>query len=320
MTGTTSTRVLIAVCTALALLTTACGNGNGDLEEGSIAQSYDLSGAELTVGSKEFTEQLILGHIARIALEAAGADVDDEIGTVGTGATRGALESGRTDMYWEYTGTAWFEFFGEDEVIDEDTQYEQVSERDLEENDIRWLEPAPFDNTFAIAVRQEFQEETGLETLSDLEGYVAENPDEATFCMGTEFSTRPDGFPGLQELYNFEVPDANVNVLDVGPIYNETATGGACNFGEVFATDGRIAALDLHVLEDDQGYFPVYNPSLTVRNEVYEEWSDIEGLFAEIAQALDMETMQRLNADVDVEGFDPDQVAEDWLREQGFIG
>ncbi len=301
------------------LLATACPD-DAEFEEGSIAENYDLSGADFSVGSKEFTEQLILGQITVIALQAAGASVDDETGTVGTGATRSALEGGRTDMYWEYTGTAWFEFFGEDEVIEEGEQYELVSERDLEENDIRWLEPAPFDNTFAIAVREEYHAETGLETLSDLEDWVPDNVDEATFCMGTEFSTRPDGFPGLQEHYNFEVPDGNINVLDVGPIYSETARGGACNFGEVFATDGRIAALDLVVLDDDQGYFPVYNPSLTVREEIYEEWPDIEGLFAEIAQALDMETMQQLNADVDVEGFDPDEVAENWMREQGFIG
>ena len=109
-------------------------------------------------------------------------------------------------------------------------------------------------------------------------------------------------------------------MLDEGAIYSEVAQRDNCNLGEVFATDGRIAALDLEVLEDDQDFFPAYNPSVTVRDEVYEQYPQLGDMFAEIASRLDTETMQDLNRRVDAEGEFPEEVAEDFLRTEGFIG
>ena len=289
--------------------------------EGSLAQDYDLSGAELTVGSKEFTEQLVLGHIARIALESTGATVEDEIGLAGTAIVREALVAGEIDLYWEYTGTGWITLLGETEPVPgADAQYEAVAERDLEENDIRWLEPAPFDNTYAVAVHESAAEEFDLAQLSDLQRLLDENPDEATFCVASEFVTRDDGLPGMEEHYDIAFPQENLVMLDEGAIYSEVAQRDNCNLGEVFATDGRIAALDLEVLEDDQDFFPAYNPSVTVRDEVYEQYPQLGDMFAEIASRLDTETMQDLNRRVDAEGEFPEEVAEDFLRTEGFIG
>jgi osmoprotectant transport system substrate-binding protein len=311
---------------AAALVLTACGNGNGDDDaaatngEGSIAASYDLSGAEFTVGSKEFTEQLVLGEIARIALENAGATVNDEIGLAGTAIVRQALEAGEIDLYWEYTGTGWITLLGETEpVAGSDEQYDAVAERDLEENGIRWLPPAPFDNTYAIAVHEAAADELDVTTISDVGRLLDEDPDQATFCIASEFATRDDGLPGLEEHYDFSFPEGNLVMLDEGAIYSEVADRTNCNLGEVFATDGRIAFLDLVVLEDDQEFFPVYNPSVTVREETFEEYPDLEELFGEIASRLETETMQELNERVDEGGEFPDEVAEDWLRSEGFI-
>jgi osmoprotectant transport system substrate-binding protein len=321
----TSRRWLAALFVA-ALTTTACEADEVTDDpaepdaEGSIAEDYDLSGAELTVGSKEFTEQLVLGHIARIALENAGASVEDEIGLAGTAIVREALLAGEIDLYWEYTGTGWITHLGETEPVEgAEAQYEAVAERDLEENGIRWIEPGPFDNTYAVAVHESAAEELDLAQLSDLQRLLEENPDDATFCVASEFVTRDDGLPGMEEHYDIEFPEGNLVLLDEGAIYSEVEQRDNCNLGEVFATDGRIAALDLEVLDDDLDFFPAYNPSVTVRDEVYQEYPELGDMFAEIAARLETEIMQDLNARVDAEGEFPEEVAEDFLRTEGFI-
>jgi len=165
-----------------------------------------LDGAEFTVGSKDFDEQLILGYIALALLEDAGATVNDEVNVGGTDTTRAALESGDIDTYWEYNGTAWISFFGEtDPIPDRMEQYEAVAERDLEEAGLVWLDPAPFNNTYGLAMSSEAHEELGTDTISDLVDLIAENPDAATLCVEAEFNVRDDGLPGLEEHYGFQV-------------------------------------------------------------------------------------------------------------------
>ncbi len=320
-------RQVVALLAVVALLGAACGGddngdgggGAGGEEGGSLAQ-FDLSGAELTVGSKEFTEQLILGQITIQALEAAGATVEDETGLVGSDIVREALTSGDIDMYWEYTGTGWITHLGHDDAIpDEQEQYEAVAEEDLESNQIEWLEPAGFNNTYAIATREEAIEEFGVQTLSEFSDFASSNPDEATLCAAAEFLNRNDGLPGLEKAYGFDIPEENIAEVEFGVIFTSVDKGNPCNFGEVFATDGRMAALGLTVLEDDQRFFPSYVPALNVAQDVVEENPDIEGIAAELSAALDTETMTQLNAQVDVDGGFPEQVAQDWLVSEGFI-
>ncbi len=301
------------------LAVAGCGGAGGG--GGGAAGGIDLSDAEFTVGSKEFTEQLILGQITLQALEAAGATVNDQIGLAGTVAARKALESGEIDMYWEYTGTGWITHLGHTKPIpDRQKQFEAVAKEDLEKNDIQWLAPpSPANNTYAMAVRSEAYDKLGVKKLSDFKQLIEENPEEATICVGTEFATRDDGLPGMEKAYGFQFPSENVVKIDEGQIYQETDKGNRCNFGEVFATDGRIAALDLKVIEDDKSFFPIYNPALNVRKEVVKEYPQIEKLFAPIAKKLDTQTLQKLNAQVDVEGQLPEEVAEQWLSDNGFI-
>lgn len=289
-------------------------------DTGSAISGVDLSDVSLTIGSKEFTEQLILGQIAIAALEAAGASTEDETNLGGTVVARQALLSGDIDLYWDYNGTGWIEFLGETEVTsDGDALYEQVKEADLEENGIVWYEPAPLNNTYALAQSEGAAEELGVTNLTEYGELIESSPEDASLCIESEFASRDDGLPGMEEHYGYDVPDNVVTVLDIGPVYQATADRDPCNFGEVFASDGRIAALNLTVLEDDQGFFPPYNPSVTVREETHEEWPQLEELFAEIAGALDLETMQELNARRDVEDEFEDDIARDWLRENGFI-
>lgn len=311
---------VVGLVVVLAVLAVGCGGGGaGGGGEGSIAQNYDLSGEEFTVGSKEFTEQQVLGQITLQALEAAGATVNDQIGLAGSDAARTAMTSGEIDMYWEYLGTAWVSYLGETGNIPGDA-YETVSERDLEENDVRWLEPAPEENSYALATNRQTADEYGLSTLSDLETFIEENPDEATICVGGEFAVRDDGLPGMQEFYGWEFPEDQVNRIQDGLVYDQVANGEQCNFGSVFTTDGRILGLDLVLLDDDQDFFPAYNGALTIRRDVFEQNEQLAELFGPVSELLTTEEMQRLNSQVDVDGLPPEEVAGDFLRDNGFIG
>jgi osmoprotectant transport system substrate-binding protein len=314
---------LIAALVALALGLAACGgddddaNGNG---LGSEAADVDLSGDSFTVGSKEFTEQLILGQMTIQLLDAAGAQATDQTGLEGSVAARRALETGEVDMYWEYTGTAWLTYLGEDEPItDPEVQYDEVATADAE-NQIEWLEATPFDNTYAIAVREDAGDPVdGVETLSDLAALVESDPDEATFCVGQEFASREDGLPGLVDAYDMDIPSENISNVGDAVVYNQVGTGAQCNLGSVFATDGKIAPNNLRVLEDDQQFFAVYNAALNVRAEVLEQTPELTELFDPLAASLDTETMQELNTEVDEAGETPADVARQYLEDNGFL-
>ncbi len=311
--------IAMAGAAVLSLGLAACG---GDDSSGGTVSGDALSGAQITVGSKDFDEQLILGNISKLVLENAGADVTDQINLGGTDAARAALTSGEIDTYWEYNGTAWISFFKETKPIpDRVEQYQVVAERDKKENNLIWLEPAVFNNTYGIAFPSEAGDELGNpETISDLGELAKSDPDKATLCVESEFSTRDDGLPGLEKAYGFDIAKDNTTVLDTALVYTAADKQDPCNFGEVFTSDGRISALDLTVLEDDKGFFPLYNPSPVFTADVYDEYGDeLDKIFNPIAEALDQEAMNGMNEEVSVNLTRPEKVAEDWLKENDFL-
>ncbi len=311
-----------AFVAALAMIATACGDddsGGG----GSGGSSADLSGASFSVGSKEFTEQLILGQITVQVLEDAGAEVDDQTGITGTTNVRKALTSDEIDMYWEYTGTGYAEILGNEVTeapADEQELFDAVAKQDKEENNVDWLALAPANNTYALATSSAAEEEFGVSSLSDYAELANTSPEDATLCAASEFLDRSDGLPGLEKSYAFELPEDSVTEVELGIIFTEVPDQGACNFGEVFATDGRIPANDMVVLDDDENFFVAYNVALTVNGDVLADNPEIEDLFTPIAEKLDTETLQELNSLVDVEGLPAEAVAQQWLEENGFIG
>ncbi|MGI8593441.1 MAG: glycine betaine ABC transporter substrate-binding protein [Solirubrobacteraceae bacterium] len=313
----------MAALAAFMLVIAGCGEDDVGTGKGGSIPADALKGKSITVGSKEFTEQKVLGQLTIQVLKAAGANVKDQTGLAGSVAARKALTSGDIDMYWEYTGTSWLTYLKETKAIpDERKQYEAVAARDLKENKIRWLAPAPSNNTYAFAVKSESYEKLGVKKLSDFATLVAQRPGEASVCVGEEFTARDDGLPGVEKTYGFKF--TKTIKIDEGLIYTETDKGsdkgGKCNFGEVFITDGRIKANDLKIIEDDKAFFPKYNPALNVREEVLKANPQLEAIFAPITAKLDNATLQDINAQVDVEGLTEDEAVQMWLEKEGFIG
>jgi osmoprotectant transport system substrate-binding protein len=313
--------VLLAFLAASALLA-GCGGLSGSgpsAKAGSLAQQVNLEGKSYTVGGKNFDEQLVLCQIAVAALESVNTKVTDRCNVGGTDATRKALLGGDIDLYWEYTGTAWVSFLHEKPIQDSKAQYEAVQQRDLAQNNIVWLQPTPFNNTYAFAVKSERAQQLGLRTLSDMAAYVRSGQP-GNVCIETEYQNRDDGFVGLQRTYTFQVPPDRVRVLQTGAIYQATADQKECLFGEVFTTDGRIPQLGLTVLQDDKLYHPLYNAAPTMRKEVYDRDPNIAKVFAPISAALTNEVMAELNRQKSAQGKPQRQVARDWLAQRGFIG
>ncbi|ANS79310.1 putative permease binding-protein component [Serinicoccus hydrothermalis] len=319
-------RTVGAAAAALAALgLTGCGLGtgggfvpSGELA-GPLADVQPLDDAEIAVGSKNFSEQLLVGKMAVILFKSAGAQVQDYTNIPGSSSTRQALLGDELDMVWEYTGTAWIAYLGEtDPIPDEQEQWQAVKDADAEFG-LTWLPPAPMNNTYGFAMTQESAEELGITKLSEIQDIPEE---ERTFCVESEFNNRNDGFDPMLETYDIPrgdgVPEDNVRLYDTGAIYAATAQGD-CTFGEVFTTDGRIQALDLVVLEDDRDFFPAYNLAPVVQEDVLEQYPQIEQLFAPVSEALTDDVLLELNARIDVDGQEPGQVAFDWLVDEGFI-
>jgi osmoprotectant transport system substrate-binding protein len=287
---------------------------------GSIRPVPELSGVDIAVGSKDFTESHIFGYISEVALTAAGAEVRDMTNIQGSNSARQALLTGDIDISWDYTGTGWISYLGNtDPIPDEREQYEAVRKADLEQNGIVWLPYSAVNNTYAFAVTQQFARANNLKTTSDMVNLVKQDPGKGVFCLETEFVSRQDGFPGVAKAYGFDTRSMQVKVFGTGTIYTATSQGN-CNFGEVFTTDGRILALNLVVLEDDKKFFPQYNASIAMRKDFADAHPKVAEVMAPIVGKLDNDTMRKLNAEVDVDGRDPAVVARDWLAGEGFVG
>ncbi len=317
----TSTRALPALLLTGALTLAACGGDTGTGAGGGESNTdVDLSGVSLSVGSKEFTEQRVLGQVLVQALQAAGADVTDNTNLTGTSVVRQSLESGEIDLYYEYTGTGWITILGETEPVPgAEAQFEAVKEADAE-NGITWFAPAEANNTFAIAANQQAVDEFGVESISDYAEVVNENPEAGRLCSSAEFINRNDGLPGVAETYGFDLPGDQVVQLEPALVYTQVGAGEDCDFAVVFATDGQLVAQDLTVLEDDQDFFPPFNLAVTMNTEVYEANAEAyEELLGQVSDALTDEKLTELNARVDVDGENPERIAEDFLAEVGIL-
>ncbi|MBE1495384.1 osmoprotectant transport system substrate-binding protein [Amycolatopsis lexingtonensis] len=316
-------RTVAAVSALVALLAAGCTIGKdqsgAQVGEGSIKKIDALSGAQIRVSSKEFDEQLLLGQIAAVALQAAGASPQDKTNITGSSNVRQALTSGAVDLYWEYTGTAWISYLKQTKPIaDPQAQYDAVKQADAA-NNVTWWARSPANDTYALAGNPAAIARTGVKTLSDYAALAKRDPAAASTCIGPEFKSRDDGFPGLEKTYGFDLPAPQEHLLNDAVIYPTVGKGDTCGFGEVASTDGRVAGQKLVVLEDDKHFFPTYNPAISIASGVARKYPQLEQVFTPIAAKLDTATLTELNKKVSVDGQKPAEVARDWLKSAGFI-
>lgn len=283
----------------------------------------------IRVGSKQFTESIVLAQLIIKALEGAGFEVNDQTPLGGSDVNRAALISGEIDTYPEYTGTALGNYLINEGVevpegLSQTTQesYEFVRDYDAETNNLVWLEPAPANNTYTFAVTQPFAEENGLETMHDFAEYVS-GGGTVMMATGDEFAQRPDGLAAFESLYGFNLSDDQLLIIAGGsPAQTEQALAEGTNNVNVamaFATDGALSAYNFAVLGDPEGAQPVFQPTPVFRAEVIESSPEIADLLNPVFASLDNETLQELNARVDVDGENPEAVAESYLQEGGFL-
>lgn len=259
------------------------------------------------VGSKNFTESVLLGEIVAQQLERYDVPVVRKLNLGGTIICHQAITAGQLDIYVEYTGTSFAEILRQPVIRNAREVRRHVDSVYQDRWELIWTEPLGFENTFAILVRRRDAEELGIRTISEAVPYARRwRP-----VFGYEFMERVDGYRGLVETYGLEFARPP-STMDLGLTYRALAQGIA-DFTSGNSTDGQIEALDLFQLEDDLRYFPPYEAAPVVRAQVLERYPAVRQALSELGNRIDERTMRRLNAEVDVRHRSVADVARQFL-------
>ncbi len=278
-----------------------------------VAVSCALAGCgpappHVTVASKNFAEQLVLGEIIAQQLEQDGMTVERQLNLGGTLLAHNALTSGAIDLYPEYTGTALMAVLKLPPGHDPKTVFDQVAKEYESKWRLRWLAPLGFNNTFAMTVRGDEARGGSLQSISD----AARRPAPWKMGAGYEFLQRADGFAGLRAAYQLKV-DGDPVTMDLGLLY-QSLMSKQVDMVAANATDGQLSALDVKVLEDDRHYFPPYQCAVVVREEALAREPRLAPSLAKLAGKFDNRTMQRLNHEADTKHRPIADIARDFLR------
>ena len=296
MKKTISTILIIALTLSLALSLSGCG---GKAQE---------TKATIRIGSKDFTENLIVSEIYALALEDAGYTVERKQNIAGS-VVHTAITSGEIDLYPEYTGTGLLAILQLPMSSDAQEVYETVKAAYDEQFRITWLDSTAINDRNGLAVRTEVAKQYNIYTMSDLQ----REAEHIRVCSQGEFEYQEDGIPGLEKVYgplNF----ASINVYDNGIKYQILEQGEAdCCPG--YSTDAQLVNTELFTyLEDDKGFWPPYYLAPIVRNEVLEANPEIAEILNAVSAKLDTETMVSLNAKVDIDHMEYDEVAREFYE------
>jgi osmoprotectant transport system substrate-binding protein len=307
-------RAVPALLVGLALLlAVSCGNvgGSGESDSG--------GGPTITVGSKNFTEQYILGNMYAQALEANGFDAETKLDLGSEQIADKALQSGQIDLYPEYTGTALVAivpFKGNPADLNSpkatyDAAKKLYAKRSPADT---MLTPAPFNNTYGIFVRKSVAEEEGIENMEQL----SEASKNLTFISYSEFQDRSDGYPNVKKNYPaFDFKQIEI-VNQLGLRYSGLENGDG-DVGVGFTTDGQLTSPQLVVMKDPKSIWPFYYPAPVVRSDVLKKYPKVEKILNEVSASLDVEKMRELNAQVDLDQEDPEDVASEYLEKEGIV-
>jgi glycine betaine/choline ABC-type transport system substrate-binding protein len=269
-------------------------------------------GPDIKVGGKQFSEQFIMAEMFKILIE----DQTDLTVEVTTGLTPKVIDDAiknteDVDLYLEYTGTGLINL-GMELSSDATEVYDTVAGIYEEQFKIKWMQPYGFNNTYAMVVTRETAERLNLKTITDLAAVA----DQLVLGCTHTFTERGDGYPGLKEHYDFEFKD--VKGMDAAIMY-QAAVSGDVDVISAFATDGRISAFDLVILEDDKKFFPPYEATAIVKMSLLEAHPELEAVLNLLAGRISDEKMALMNAAVDLDKKEPAEVAREFLVQEGLI-
>lgn len=268
----------------------------------------------IVVGAKDFTEQLLVAEMTAQLLKAHGITVHKGTGFTSSGV-RTLQETGIVDLYWEYTGTSLIAFNRVSERLGPAETYARVKALDAERG-LVWLAPSRINNTYALAMRRADAAQRGIRTISDLAAKIR-GGERLRLAATGEFVRRPDGLQPLEETYGFAFGLGNVVGMENDAIYAALQRRSEFDVGVVFATDGRVSASDLTLLDDDRNFFPPYHLAPVVRRTTLERNPRLPEILATLSAQLDNPTIAALNASIDVGKRPIDAVASEFLRSRG---
>ena len=289
-------RILCLILAGTALVSlTACQGGNGSDDK------------TIIVGSKGFTENLILSELYALALEDAGFHVEREF-EVSNAVIHEALCNGEIDLYPEYTGTALMTILGEPMMTDPQEVYDTVKDMYASRYDLDVLDMSPASDGNSLAIRKDTAEEYGIRTISDLQA----NADKIRFGSTSDFYEREDGMLGLEKVYG-EFDFASENSFDNSLKY-QVMESDEVDCVPAYTTDAQLSSGDFVLLEDDKGLWPPYNVIPVARQEIIDEYPEAAEAINELSAQIDTATLTKLNARVDVNKEEYDDVAADFYE------
>jgi osmoprotectant transport system substrate-binding protein len=291
---------LLALGMLLALVLSACGGS--------------ASSTPIKVGSKDFTEEFIVGEMYALMLENEGFKVERKHNLGGTPVAQAAITKGDIDLYPEYTSTGLLTVLKKEPIADPAQILATVKSEYEQQFKLTWLTPSPFNDTNGLATTQAIADQYGLKTYSDL----AAKASELRFGGPAEFAEREDGIKGLAKTYGGFVPK-ELKQLGTGPLRYDALKNGDIDIVVVFTTDARIAADKLVVLQDDKTFYPIYNIAPVVRQDTLQSNPKIADALNRLAPLLTDDVITGLNAQVDIEGKEFPAVAKAFLDSAGLL-
>ncbi|MFM9279422.1 glycine betaine ABC transporter substrate-binding protein [Paenibacillus jiagnxiensis] len=296
--------LLTMILTSLMLLLAACGGS-------SAASDKTANGGTITIGSKNFTENILLAHmIADLIEDKTDLSVVRKVNLGGSNVAWGALKNNEIQLYPDYTGTIVANYYQQETGTSEETL---TKTKELVEKDgLEFLAPFGFNNTYTLAVTKETAEKYNLKTFSDL----AKVSQGLVLGVEFEFLDREDGYPGIKKLYGMNFKDAKG--MDHGIMYRSISEGET-DVTNAYSTDAQIEAHNLVILEDDKQFFPPYDAGTVIRKDTLDQYPELKEVLNQLGGSISEEDMQKLNGQVDIEGLKEEDVAHDFLVEKGLI-
>ncbi|WP_035054990.1 glycine betaine ABC transporter substrate-binding protein [Carnobacterium pleistocenium] len=272
-----------------------------------VGCSSTSSSEAIKIGSKDFTESLVVSEIYALALEDQDLEVE-RIPNIASSVIPQSIENGEVDLYPEYTGTSLLTIFELPLQTDPDAVAETIRESYEEDGILTTLDYAEANDSAGIAIKTSVSEEYGIKTISDLQ----ENADQIRFASQGEFDQREDGLPGLAQVYG-EFDFLSTTVYDNSLKY-QVLNSDEADATPAYTTEGQLSNTEeFTILEDDKNFWPPYNLVPVVRQDILETYPEIETIINGINENLDTETVIELNAKVDIDGEDYQQVAQDYF-------